>query len=110
MNIFVGSLPFKTGEAELKAFFEAYGLVESVKIITDRATGRSKGFGFVEMPNEEEGQRAVDELNGSSFGGRNIVVNKSEPRPANDRRSFNDNRGSYRSNNERGGYERRNNY
>lgn len=102
MNIFVGSLPFKTGEADLRASFEAYGSVESVKIITDKMTGRSKGFGFVEMSNEEEGQRAIDELNGSSLGGRNIIVNKSEPRPEGERRSFNNSRGG----GDRGGYNR----
>jgi RNA recognition motif-containing protein len=104
MNIFVGSLPFSTEEADLRESFEAYGPVDSVKIITDKFTGRSKGFGFVEMPNEEEGQRAIDELNGSSFGGRNIVVNKSEPRPEGERRSFNSN-----SNSRSGGFNRDNN-
>mgnify|MGYP000957591262 CR=1 FL=1 len=102
MNIFVGSLPFSAGEADLRESFEAYGSVNSVKIITDKFTGRSKGFGFVEMSNEEEGQRAIDELNGSNFGGRNIVVNKSEPRPEGERRSFNNNRGG----GDRGGYNR----
>ncbi len=111
MNIFVGSLPFSTEEADLRESFEAYGAVDSVKIITDKMTGRSKGFGFVEMPNEEEGQKAIDELNGSSFGGRNIVVNKSEPKPEGERRSFNNNRGGGGFNRggggDRGGYSRR---
>ena len=88
MNIFVGSLPFSLGEADLRESFEAYGPVDSVKIITDKITGRSKGFGFVEMPSEEEGQKAIDELNGATVQGRAIVVNKSEPRPGGDRKSF----------------------
>lgn len=96
MNIFVGSLPFSLGEADLKESFEAYGPVDSVKIITDKVTGRSKGFGFVEMPNDEEAQRAIDELNGATVGGRTIVVNQSEAREQQPKRSF--------SNNSRGGF------
>ncbi len=91
MNIFVGSLPFSIGEADLRESFEAYGAVDSVKIITDKFTGRSKGFGFVEMPNDEEAQKAIDELNGATVSGRAIVVNKSEPKPEGERRSFNNN-------------------
>ena len=81
MNIFVGSLPFSIEEADLRESFEAYGAVDSVKIITDKFTGRSKGFGFVEMPSDEEAQKAIDELNGATVQGRSIVVNKSEPKP-----------------------------
>ena len=88
MNIFVGSLPFSIEEADLRESFEAYGAVDSVKIITDKFTGRSKGFGFVEMPNDEEGQKAINELNGATVQGRAIVVNKSEPKPEGERRSF----------------------
>ncbi|MDD5150907.1 MAG: RNA-binding protein [Flavobacterium sp.] len=100
MNIFVGSLPFSIEEADLRESFEAYGAVDSVKIITDKFTGRSKGFGFVEMPNDEEAQKAIDELNGATVQGRAIVVNKSEPKPEGERRSFNNNRGG----DSRGGY------
>lgn len=89
MNIFVGSLPFSIEEADLRESFEAYGAVDSVKIISDKFTGRSKGFGFVEMPNDEEAQKAIDELNGATVQGRAIVVNKSEPKPEGERRSFN---------------------
>jgi RNA recognition motif-containing protein len=78
MNIFVGSLPFKIEESELQEIFEEYGEVTSVKIITDRATGRSKGFGFVEMTNEEEAKKAIEELNNAEIEGRTIVVNKAE--------------------------------
>lgn len=103
MNIFVGSLPFKMEEADLRESFEAYGAVDSVKIITDKLTGRSKGFGFVEMPDDEDAQKAIDELNGANVQGRTIVVNKSEPRPEGERRSFNNNRGG---GGDRGGYNR----
>ena len=92
MNIFVGSLPFSIDEADLRESFEAYGVVNSVKIITDKFTGRSKGFGFVEMENDAEAQKAIDELNGATVAGRTIVVNKSEPKPEGERRSFNNNR------------------
>ena len=107
MNIFVGSLPFSIEEADLRESFEAYGTVDSVKIITDKFTGRSKGFGFVEMSNDEEAQKAIDELNGATVDGRTIVVNKSEPKPEGERRSFNNNRsgggGGYGGGNSRGG-------
>lgn len=106
MNIFVGSLPFSLEEADLRESFEAYGAVESVKIITDKFTGRSKGFGFVEMSNDDEAQKAIDELNGATVAGRTIVVNKSEPKPEGERRSFNNNRtggGFNRDNNRSGG-------
>lgn len=86
MNIFVGSLPYSVEEAELKSFFEDYGEVASVKIITDKFTGRSKGFGFVEMPDDEQAQQAIKELNGAEVKGRAIVVNKSEPKPEGERR------------------------
>lgn len=92
MNIFVGSLPFSIEEADLRESFEAYGAVDSVKVVTDKFTGRSKGFGFVEMPNDEEAQKAIDELNGATVQGRAIVVNKSQPKPEGERRSFNNNR------------------
>ncbi|MCG2610058.1 RNA-binding protein [Flavobacterium sp. SM15] len=103
MNIFVGSLPFSIDEADLRGSFEAYGAVNSVKIITDKFTGRSKGFGFVEMENDEEAQKAIDELNGATVGGRAIVVNKSEPKPEGERRSFNNNRSGGGYGNNRGG-------
>ena len=107
MNIFVGSLPWSLEEADLRESFEAYGAVESVKIITDKFTGRSKGFGFVEMTNDEEGQKAIDELNGATVDGRAIVVNKSEPKPEGERKTYNNSRpsggGGYGGGNNRGG-------
>ena len=101
MNIFVGSLPFSIEEADLRESFEAYGAVDSVKIITDKFTGRSKGFGFVEMPSDEEALKAIAELNGATVQGRAIVVNKSEPKPEGERKSYNNSRGGGDS---RGGY------
>lgn len=77
MNIFVGSLLFDLKEYELKEIFEEYGEVTSAKIITDKFTGRSKGFGFVEMPNAEEAKKAIEELNGAEIEGRAMVVNES---------------------------------
>jgi RNA recognition motif-containing protein len=81
MNIFVGSLPFSLEEAELKGFFEEYGEVTSARIITDKFSGRSKGFGFIEMPIEEEAKKAIEELNGAEVDGRSIVVNESIEKP-----------------------------
>lgn len=87
MNIFCGSLPFSLKEDELRGFFEEYGEVASVKIITDKFSGRSKGFGFVEMPVEEEARKAISELHGAEVDGRTIVVNESEEKRDNPRRS-----------------------
>jgi len=80
MNIFVGNLAFTTTDQELRALFEAYGTVESVRIMTDRDTGRPRGFGFVEMPNATDAQAAIDGLNGTSLGGRDLTVNEARPR------------------------------
>ncbi|HUK25213.1 MAG TPA: RNA-binding protein [Terriglobales bacterium] len=82
-NIFVGNLSFNTSEDELRQLFEAYGQVDRVSIMTDRDTGRSRGFGFVEMTNAEDGEKAIAALNGSQLGGRTLNVN--EARPKNDR-------------------------
>ncbi len=77
MNIYVGSLNFKMTEADLKERFEEYGEVTSAKIIIDKYSGKSKGFGFVEMPNEAEAKKAIEELNGAEIQGRKIIVNES---------------------------------
>jgi len=79
-NIFVGNLSFNTGEDELRQLFEPFGQVDRVSILTDRETGRSRGFGFVEMSNAEEGDKAITALNGSQFGGRAINVNEARPK------------------------------
>jgi RNA recognition motif-containing protein len=80
MNIFVAKLNFKTREETLRSVFEAYGEVDSVKIVMDHETGRSKGFGFVEMPDDDAAYSAIEELNESEFDGRTIVVKKARPR------------------------------
>jgi RNA recognition motif-containing protein len=80
MNIFVAKLNYDTQEGDLLDAFEAYGTVDSCKIIMDKFTGRSKGFGFVEMPNDEEAQNAINDLNDAEMDGRTIVVKKAEPR------------------------------
>ena len=103
MNIFCGSLPFRLEEAELRELFEEYGEVSSARIITDKFSGRSKGFGFVEMPDDEAAQRAIEELHDAELNGRKIVVNKAEERkekPRGDRGNFGgggyQNRGGFR--------------
>ena len=80
MNIYVGNLSYSIKENELKEIFDVFGEVESVKIITDKYSGRSKGFGFVEMTNDDEAEKAINELNGTEVGSRAIVVNKAKPR------------------------------
>ena len=80
MNIFVAKLSYQTKEETLKELFEEFGEVESAKIIYDKAAGRSKGFGFVEMPNEEEALAAIEKLNDQVVDGRNIVVKKARPK------------------------------
>jgi RNA recognition motif-containing protein len=87
MNIFVGSLPFSLEEADLRELFEAYGEVSTVKLISDRETGRSKGFGFVEMPDDESAQKAITGLNGAEVKGRSIAVSQAEEKKPGDRRS-----------------------
>src|SRR6202162_2216506 len=79
-NIFVGNLDFNTSEEELRQMFEAHGQVDRVSIMTDRDTGRSRGFGFVEMTNAEEGDKAIAALNGTQLGGRTLNVNEARPK------------------------------
>ena len=80
MNIFIAGLNYQIDDAGLKELFEEYGTVSSAKIITDRDSGRSKGFGFVEMENEAEGQHAIGELNGAESDGRTLSVSVARPR------------------------------
>jgi cold-inducible RNA-binding protein len=84
MRIFVGSLALTTTEAELRQLFTAYGRVDRAQIITDRETGRSRGFGFVEMPNAAEAQAAMAGLDGRSLGGRLLTVTEARPREERD--------------------------
>jgi RNA recognition motif-containing protein len=80
MNIYVGNLPHATTDDELREAFEAFGSVTSATIITDKFTGKSRGFGFVEMPNSDEAEDAINSLNGEDFGGRQLTVNEARPR------------------------------
>jgi len=80
MNIFIGSLPFAVKDEALKELFATYGEVSSARVVTDKFTGRSKGFGFVEMEDEVAAKKAIAELNGSEIQGRTIVVNEARPR------------------------------
>jgi len=80
MNIYVGSLSFELSDVELKQAFEAFGAVTSARIIMDRYSGRSKGFGFVEMPNEAEAKAAIADMNGKDLKGRKIMVSEAKPR------------------------------
>ena len=80
-NIFVGNLDFNTSEDELRRLFEVHGQVDRVSIMTDRDTGRSRGFGFVEMASAEDGEKAIAALNGSQVGGRTLNVNEARPKP-----------------------------
>lgn len=85
MNIYVGNMSYDILENELRDIFTPFGVVDSVKIINDRETGRPKGFGFVEMPNQEEAQAAIDNLNEKEVRGRNLKVNEARPKESNHR-------------------------
>lgn len=80
LNIYVGNLPFDTTEGDLEQLFSQFGQVNKSQLILDRDTGRSRGFGFVEMAEEEEGRKAIESLNGEQFGGRVLTVNEARPR------------------------------
>jgi len=79
-KLFVGSLPWAVNDEALQEAFTAYGNVVSAKVVTDRQTGRSRGFGFVEMESDSEASAAIEALNGSDLNGRNIVVNEAKPK------------------------------
>lgn len=81
MNIFVGNLDFHVTEGEVREIFAPYGPVDRVKLIMDRDTGRPRGFGFVDMPNTVDGQKAITGLNGTQLSGRSLNVNEARPRP-----------------------------
>jgi len=83
MKLYVGNLSFDTGESDLRAAFEAHGTVESVAVVSDKFTGRSRGFGFVEMNNAEEAKKAMAELNDKELDGRKLNVNEARPREDN---------------------------
>lgn len=80
MNIYLGNLSYSATETSIRDLFEGFGQVTTAKIVTDKFTGSSRGFGFVEMANDDEAQKAIAELNGKEFQGRKMVVNESRPR------------------------------
>lgn len=79
-NLYVGNLPHSTTESELRGLFEAHGAVEKVSIVTDRDTGRARGFAFVEMTSASEADKAIAALNGSELGGRSLTINEAKPK------------------------------
>ena len=85
MDIYVGNLAYSTNDESLRVAFSAYGEVASARVVSDRMTGRSKGFGFVEMPDRAQAQAAIDALNGKELDSRTLRVNESQPKPREDR-------------------------
>ena len=100
MNIFIAGLSFKVNDADLASLFEEYGAITSAKVITDRQSGRSKGYGFVEIDDNEAAEKAIAELNGAEYDGRVLSVSEAKPREERPRNSFGGNRGG-------GGYRNR---
>jgi RNA recognition motif-containing protein len=88
MDIYVGNIPYDLEEDTLRVAFSEYGQVDDVKVIFDRATGRSKGFAFVTMPDNDAGTKAIGELDGAEVGGRSIKVNEARPKESEPRKSF----------------------
>lgn len=111
MNIYVANIAYTAKDQDLRELFEAYGEVTSAKIIMDKVTNRSRGFGFVEMSDDNSGRAAIEATNGHNFHGRDLVVNEARPRTEGTGgggfRGGND-RGGYRGGNDRGGYRERN--
>lgn len=99
MDIYVGNLAYATTEDSLRAAFSQFGEVAAARVVTDRMTGRSKGFGFVEMPDATQAQAAIDALNGQELDGRAVRVNESQPKPREERGGFRGGRGG-----DRGGF------
>jgi cold-inducible RNA-binding protein len=88
MKLYVGNLPYSTTEEDLRKLFSQYGNVDSVAVITDRDTGRSKGFGFVEFPDENEARNAISALSGQEYGGRALTVNEARPKTGGGRGAY----------------------
>ena len=95
MEIYVGNLAYATNDEGLKAAFAQFGEVTQVRVVTDRMTGRSKGFGFVTMPDAAQAQAAIDALNGHELDGRTVRVNQSQPKPREERGGFRGGRGGF---------------
>lgn len=102
-NLFVGNLPHSTGEAELRSLFEPHGQIEKVSIVTDRETGRSRGFAFVEMTDSGEAEKAIAALDGTELGGRALKVNEARPKTERPRTGQGFGRGGGRGRNSGGG-------
>ena len=94
-KLFVGGLPFSTTDDELNELFATHGAVASAVVVKDRDTGRSKGFGFVEMSSKEDGERAIAELNGKDYNGRELKVNEAKPREDRPRNNYGGGGGNY---------------
>lgn len=104
MNIYVANVPYTVKDQDLRELFEPYGEVTSAKIIMDKVTNRSRGFGFVEMSDDTAGRAAIEATNGKNFQGRDLVVNEARPRPEGDRPFRGGGGGGFRGGNDRGGY------
>jgi RNA recognition motif-containing protein len=104
MDIYVGNLPYSTTDEDLKGLFAAHGEVASARVVVDRMTGRSKGFGFVEMTDRTQAQQAIEALNGYDIEGRKLRVNESQPKPREERGDRGGGGGGYRE--RRGGGDR----
>ena len=100
MDIYVGNLAYKTTDDDLRALFSEHGEVTSASVVTDRVSGQSKGFGFVEMPDRDAAQKAIDAINGNDFQGRKLRVNESQPKPREERRGG----GNHHHRGDRGGF------
>ena len=101
-NIYVGNLSFDASESQVRTLFEAYGTVDSVSIITDRDTGQPRGFAFVEMPDDDAATKAMEALNGTSLGGRNLNINEARPKTERPRGGGGGGRGGYGGGRDRG--------
>jgi RNA recognition motif-containing protein len=88
MDIYVGNLPYQTNDEDLRELFSAYGNVSSARVIMDKFSGQSRGFGFVEMPDKAEAEAAIQNTNGADFQGRSLRVNESQPKPRGERSGF----------------------
>lgn len=104
MNIYVANVPYSVRDQDLRELFEPFGEVTSAKIIMDKVTNRSRGFGFVEMADDAAGRAAIEANNGKNFQGRDLVVNEARPRTEGDRPFRNGGGGGFRDRNDRGGY------
>ena len=103
MKLYVGNLSFQTSSEDLQQLFAQAGTVESATVVEDRDTGRSRGFGFVEMASNEEGQKAIEQFNGTDFNGRNLTVNEARPREDRGNRGGGGGRGGFGGNRGGGG-------